>query len=71
MSFSSRVKEELLRVTPEKHCCMLSELSALTQTCGSLRLAGGGKARVIYETENPALANAFIQFVLDNQNGLV
>ncbi|MBR3740952.1 MAG: DNA-binding protein WhiA [Clostridia bacterium] len=56
MSFSSRVKEELLRVTPEKHCCMLSELSALTQTCASLRLIGGGKVRVVYETENPALA---------------
>lgn len=56
MSFSSRVKEELLRITPEKHCCMLSELSALTQTCASLRLAGGGRVRVIYETENPALA---------------
>ncbi len=56
MSFSARVKEELLRVQPEKHCCMLSELSALTQTCASLRLSGGGKVRVIYETENPALA---------------
>ena len=56
MSFSSRVKEELMRVFPEKHCCMLSELSALTQTCASLRLAGGGRVKVIYETENPALA---------------
>ena len=56
MSFSARVKEELIRVMPEKHCCMLSELSALTQTCASLRLIGGGKMRVVYETENPALA---------------
>ena len=55
MSFSSQVKEELLRIRPERHCCMLSELSALTQTCASLRLSGG-KVRVIYETENPALA---------------
>lgn len=56
MSFSSRVKEELLRVQPEKPCCMLAELSALTQTCASLRLSGGGKVRVVYETENAALA---------------
>ena len=56
MSFSSRVKEELLHVQPEKHCCMLAELSALTQTCASLRLSGGGRVRVVYETENPALA---------------
>lgn len=56
MSFSSQVKEELLRIQPEKHCCMLAELSALTQTAGSLRLSGGGKLHVVYETENPALA---------------
>lgn len=56
MSFSSQVKEELLRIPPEKPCCMLSELSALTQTCASLRLAGGGRVRVVYETESPALA---------------
>ena len=45
-----------MRVRPEKHCCMLSELSALTQTCASLRLSGGGRVRLVYETENPALA---------------
>ncbi len=56
MSFSGDVKEELLRIQPEKPCCMLAELSALTQCCASLRLAGGGKIRVVYETENSALA---------------
>ena len=56
MSFSSLVKEELLRVHPEKSCCMLSELSALTQACASLRLAGGGRVKVVYETENAPLA---------------
>ena len=56
MSFSSQVKQELLRVHPEKACCMLSELSALTQCCASLRLSGGGRMRVVYEVENPGLA---------------
>ena len=56
MSFSGEVKEELLAIQPEKPCCMLSELSALTQCCASLRLAGRGKIRVVYETENSALA---------------
>lgn len=56
MSFSADVKKELLRSFPEKPCCMLSELSALTQCCASLRLAGRGKFRVVYETENSALA---------------
>ncbi len=56
MSFSSQVKQELFKIVPERDCCMLSELSALTQTCASLRLSGGGRVRVVYETENPALA---------------
>ena len=56
MSFSSQVKEELLRIQPENSCCMLSELSALTQACASLRLSGGGRVRVVYETESAALA---------------
>ena len=56
MSFSSQVKQELFRIHPEKPCCMLSELSALTQTCASLRLSGRGRVKVVYETENPALA---------------
>ncbi|MBQ4075761.1 MAG: DNA-binding protein WhiA [Clostridia bacterium] len=56
MSFSSLVKEELLRIHPEKQCCMLSELSALTQACASLRLAGRGRVKVVYETESAPLA---------------
>lgn len=56
MSFSTQVKQELLRIRPEKHCCMLSELSALTQACASLRLSGGGRVRVVYEVESAPLA---------------
>ena len=56
MSFSSQVKGELLRIHPEKHCCMLSEISALTQACASLRLSGGGRVKVVYEVESAPLA---------------
>lgn len=56
MSFSSLVKQELLRVQPEKPCCMLSELTALTQTRASLHLSGGGRVRVVYEVESAPLA---------------
>lgn len=63
MSFASQVKEELQRAMPEKHCCQLSELSALTQACASLRLAGRGRVRVVYETENPALAKRIFQLL--------
>ncbi len=56
MSFSSEVKDELIRLKPEKNCCMLSEISALTQTCASLRFRGGGRILVTYSTENATLA---------------
>ena len=56
MSFSSTTKEELIRLPLGKACCMLSELSALTQTSGSLSLRGGGRVRVTYRVESAALA---------------
>ena len=56
MSFSSTVKEELLHLPLGKSCCMLSELSALTQTSGSLSLRGGGRVRVTWRVESAALA---------------
>ena len=56
MSFASNVKEELLRLPLGKNCCMLSELSALTQTSGSLSLRGGGHVRVTWRVESAALA---------------
>lgn len=56
MSFSSMAKEELIRQPMGKSCCILSELSALTQTSGSLALRGLGRVQVTYRVENTALA---------------
>lgn len=56
MSFAQATKEELIRLPLGKSCCMLSELSALTQTSGSLSLRGGGRVRVTYRVESAALA---------------
>lgn len=56
MSFSSKVKEELIRLPLGKSCCSLSELSALTQTSGSLALRGAGRVQVTYRVESAALA---------------
>ncbi len=56
MSFSSAAKDELIRLPLGKSCCMLSELSALTQTSGSLALRGLGRVQVTYRVENTALA---------------
>lgn len=56
MSFSSMAKEELIRLPMGKNCCILSELSALTQTSGSLALRGAGRVQVTYRVESTALA---------------
>lgn len=56
MSYTQDVKEELMRPTDQKHCCMLSEISALTQMLGTLSLRGGGRVRVVYRVENAQLA---------------
>ncbi len=56
MSFSSKAKDELLRLPLGKSCCSLSELSALTQTSGSLALRGAGRVQVTYRVESAALA---------------
>lgn len=56
MSFSGETKEELIRQPMDKPCCMLSELSALTQTTGSLGFQGAGRFSVTYKVESAALA---------------
>ena len=56
MSFSTEVKQELASLHTEKSCCMLSELNALTQSCGSVSLLGQGRVSIIYRTENVTVA---------------
>jgi len=56
MSFSSNVKDELIRLPLGKACCMLSELSALTRTSASLSMHGLGRILVSFRVENAALA---------------
>lgn len=56
MSFSSSVKEELVRLPLGKPCCMLSELSALTRTSGSLSMHGMGRVLATYRVENAGVA---------------
>ena len=56
MSFSSRVKEELIPRPLEKHCCVLAETAALTQATGTLGFLGAGRLNVTWRMENAALA---------------
>lgn len=63
MSFSSNVKDELCRLPLGKSCCMLSELTALYRTSGSLSFHGLGRVQVQYRTENAALARRIFRLL--------
>ena len=60
MSFSANVKQELVRLPLGKSCCVLSELSALTRTSGSLSMQGRGRVLVSYRVENKGLARRLL-----------
>ena len=55
-TFSQRVGEELVHESTDRDCCILAELSALTQTSGSLGFLGGGRFSVTYQVESLQLA---------------
>ncbi len=67
-SFSAGVKEELNRLPLGKACCMLSEISALTQTSGHLAFRGGGWISVNYRLDNAGTARRLFQLLKKRLN---
>ena len=63
MSFAAETKNELARIEPEKKCCMLAEIAGFLRVSGSLRLAGGGKFKIVITTENPAVARHYKKLI--------
>lgn len=68
MSFASETKNELSRVEPAKKCCQLAEIAGFLRVSGSLRLAGGGKFKIVATTENPAVARHYKRLIKDYFN---
>jgi len=68
MSFSLNVKDELCRLPLGKPCCMLSELTALYRTSGSLSFHGLGRVQVQYRVENAALARRIFRLLRQRMN---
>lgn len=56
MSFSSKTKNELTRVALSDECCILSELSALLRTTGSIKLKGLNRVIIEFNTEKAGTA---------------
>ncbi len=57
--FVIETKNELARVEPEKDCCRIAEIAAFIRFAGSIRLAGGGKYRIVMTTPNLAVLRHF------------
>ena len=62
-SFAAKVRDELIRLPAGKACCMLSEISALTQTSGHLAFRGGGWLSVSYRLEDAGVARRLFQLL--------
>lgn len=69
MSFSSKTKNELAKIIPEKKCCMLAQISGFIRMCGTIRLSGNKKINIKLITENPAAARTII-ILLKNYFGI-
>ena len=67
-SFSAAVREALIRLPAGKACCMLSEISALTQTSGHLAFRGGGWISVSYRLEHAGTARRLFQLLKKRLN---
>ena len=60
MSFSSEVKEELLRHIGNARHCQLAELAAIMTVCGSIAVSENGRKIVYLQTENePVVRKCF------------
>jgi len=59
MTFSKDTKDELAHIVPEKNCCVLAEIAGFIRVCGTIKLMGGGKFKVVLTTEHNAVARHY------------
>lgn len=68
MSFSLRAKNELCHIGDQPTCCILAELAALIQICGSIHLGGRQGVTLRINTENPAIARRIFLLLKEQYN---
>ena len=68
MSFAAETKNELSRLVPEKKCCQLAEIAGFLRVSGSIRLAGGGRFKIVTATDNPAVARHYKRLIKEYFN---
>ena len=64
MSFSSDVKREISKITCEKKCCKIAELSALLLTCGRIVLKGRMRLEVVVVTTENNVAHKIMSRIV-------
>jgi cell division protein WhiA len=63
MTFSKDTKDELAHILPEKNCCVLAEIAGFIRVCGTIKLMGGGKFKVVLTTEHNAVARHYKKLI--------
>lgn len=56
MSFSSKIKTDLSKITHDSKCCLRAQLSSMIRTSGSISLHGFSETDLNIRTENAAVA---------------
>ncbi|MCD6434842.1 MAG: DNA-binding protein WhiA [Clostridiales bacterium] len=56
MSFSSKIKSSLSKITYDNKCCQKAELSAIIRTSGAISLRGFSNVDITIRTENASVA---------------
>ncbi len=68
MSFSSKTKNELVRVSSSKQKCNIAELSGIIRMSGTIKLKGFQKLNLEIATENAAIARKVFKLLKSNFN---
>lgn len=68
MSFSSKTKNELVRVSSLKKSCNIAELSGIIRMSGTIKLKGFQKLNLEIATENAAIARKVFKLLKSNFN---
>ena len=63
MTFSSKCKDEITRLSLEKKCCVIAELAALIRTTGYISIKGYNKFEVEFVMENAAVARRIFKMI--------
>jgi DNA-binding protein WhiA len=68
MSFSSKAKNEICRISSGKSCCRLAELAALIHTSGTIHFTGKEQVSLKVSTENASIARRIFMLIKDLYN---